>query len=292
MISESFDNSLEERLSSFYQDSNKFERLSIPFSNFYIEKLNKISDFHSSFFQNIVFYNHNNFEIDIWLEVFQETNSDYISKLKIEGIEKIFVQSVVIYEASKSLGLDFINFSKIQIDANERIRFALDLTKNNEVKVAVILKIFQENDHFKNLNEENYKEIFNNLIEKYSFFEEQFYLYRYSDFASSILSSYPIRELRNDTNIKINIRTPNLIYKRIIKKNLHFHFFSEDIFFLIIKNNNNNLPESIAKSIFKKNVKSTSDLIGTINELKLFVDKSSYNSVILVIDNLQKKKRH
>ena len=137
-------------LSLFDQLYDKFqlEEITIPFSTAKVERLNRILDLHSSYFRNIVAFDHNNFEITITLEKFDSENSLTPDK-RIPGdkIEKVFFQFIALYETAKSRGLDFIDFSCFNLDPEGNVRFSISLSKEIEPDLSTILPIFQNTKH-------------------------------------------------------------------------------------------------------------------------------------------------
>jgi len=260
----------------------------IPYSDSNLKRLNNIFNISSNFFQKIIFYNYNNFEIDILMEDLNEVNMKEIGELNKKNVEKLFVQFIIVFEISKSLEWDFIDFTRFEVLSDFGVRFSVSIRDNKELDIYNILRLFQKNRYFKDVNEKNYMR-FLNLIDKYKFENEHFYIYRYSDFASNILNLYPINELENNFNIKINIDTENNTQKRIIKGNLYKNLLSEDIFFVDINENYHSIPDLIS-GVFSKKVRlKKDDLIHTVSELKVYLDNSPFKSFVLIIDSFRSK---
>ncbi len=274
----------------------ELEELTIPFSDANLARLQFISNFHSNYFQNLVSFNHNNFEINILLERFSESSAGELITLDIEDLERLYVQFIAIYEISKSLDLHFLDLGRFQLTPDLKVRFPsllstkMDTNSNLDSKSNLrdILKVFQNSEHFKDLHERNYREKFTHLAARYKFNENQSYLYRFDDFAANILHSYPLNrsESSAQTNIKVKIRTSHHIQKKIIKNQLRSSFSSEDVFFMAIDNEASNLRASFAEIFLKKSAKSA-DFVKIFNELKIFLGKFSFKSLVLVIDHLK-----
>ena len=218
----------------------------IPYSDSNLKRLNNIFDINSNFFQKIISYSYNNFEIDILLEDLNESNIEGIHELSKKNAEKLYVQFIMVFEISKSIELDFIDFNKFEIFSDFVVRFSISICKEKELNIDNVLRLFQGNRYFKDVNEKNYMRFFNR-IDEYKFETENFYIYRYKDFASNILNLYPISELENNFNVRVNIDTKSITQKRIIKKNLYRNLLSEDLFFIDINGNYNNIPDLISK---------------------------------------------
>ncbi|MGD2091265.1 MAG: sigma 54-interacting transcriptional regulator [Candidatus Aminicenantes bacterium] len=269
------------------------EALKLPFSNANLKKIQTISNLHSNFFQNIIFYTHNNFEISALGDTFAAEESEGLSEdlasLGPEPIQRIFLQTIAVYQVSQSLGLDIIDFSVFRLRPNYTIQLPVFLSQEKVPSLKSLLEIFTKNKYFKDLNEKNFLEIFDRLRNKTFFDESQAYIYRYDDFASNILNTYPIAEPESNTRIKIKINTGNHTQKAIIKLNFFNHHFSEDIFFADLSNPADNLPDSIAHLIALPGKKGTpgEDFVSTINRFDLFLKKSSFTSLVLMIDRLR-----
>ena len=260
----------------------------IPYSDSNLKRLNNIFDINSNFFQKIISYSYNNFEIDILLEDLNESNIEGIHELSKKNAEKLYVQFIMVFEISKSIELDFIDFNKFEIFSDFVVRFSISICKEKELNIDNVLRLFQGNRYFKDVNEKNYMRFFNR-IDEYKFETENFYIYRYKDFASNILNLYPISELENNFNVRVNIDTKSITQKRIIKKNLYRNLLSEDLFFIDINGNYNNIPDLISKIFQKKNEPKKDDFVQTINELKIYLDKSPFKSFVLIIDYFKSK---
>ena len=189
----------------------------IPYSDSNLKRLNNIFDINSNFFQKIISYSYNNFEIDILLEDLNESNIEGIEELSKKNVEKLFTQFIMVFEISKSIGLDFIDFSRFEVLSDFRVKFSVSMCDSKELDIHNILRLFQKNRYFKGVTEKNYMRFFNR-IDKYKSETENFYIYRYKDFASNILNLYPLSELENNFNVRVNIDTKNITQKRIIKK--------------------------------------------------------------------------
>jgi hypothetical protein len=171
----------------------------------------------------MIFYTHNNFEISALGDTFEAQESkelvEKVASLGPEHIQKLFLQSMAVYQVSQSLGLDFIDFSVFSLLPNHTIQFPISLNQQKDHSLKDLLDIFTKNKHFKDLNEKNILDTFDRLREKTTFDENQAYIYRYDDFASNILDTYPIAEPEGNTRIKIKINTGNHNLKTIIKTN-------------------------------------------------------------------------
>jgi len=260
----------------------------IPYSDSNLKRLNTIFDINSNFFQKIISYSYNNFEIDILLEDLNESNIEGIEELSKKNAEKLFAQFIMVFEISKSIELDFIDFTRFEVLSDFRVKFSISMCDSKGLDIYNILRSFQKNRYFKGVNEKNYMRFFNR-IDKYKSETENFYIYRYKDFASNILNLYPISELENNFNVRVNIDTKNITQKRIIKKNLYRSLLSEDLFFIDISGNYNNIPDLISKIFHKDNESKKDDFVHTINELKIYLDKSPFKSFVLMIDYFKSK---
>jgi DNA-binding NtrC family response regulator len=271
-------------------NKSQLESLTIPYSTAKVERLNSILNLHSNYFQNIISLNHNNFEIRIILEKFETGWSRTINTtLPDNEVEKLFFQFITLYETSKARGFDFIDFSRFHFGPDCSVRFPISLSEEMEPDLSEILDIFQKHKKFKNLHERNYKDFFSDLSALYKFNESQSYLYRFSDFTTNILNSYPVTLSGSNTNVKIKIKTGHAVQEKIIKINLASSLGSDDIFLIYIDNETHSLPASISGILSGKAEPEHADFVNIINKLKLFLRQSSFQSLLLVIDNLKTK---
>lgn len=275
------------RLFNKIYDESRLEEFTIPYSTTNIERLNVILGLYSNFFQGIVSFTHNNFEIRILLEKFPGSGRLISETLRNSDIEKLFVQFIALFEMAKKLHLDFIDFNRFYVSKDFSVTFAVVLSKEINPDLRQILAIFQKHDRFKDLHERNYKDIFNDLSGRYKFNENQTYLYRYGDFTTNILDSYPLTRSGSSANIKIKIKTADINRDRIIKINLINSIVSEDVFLIYLDNEANNLPGSLAAILSEKSHREPKDFVKIINELKLFMKKSSFTSLLILIDDLK-----
>jgi transcriptional regulator with PAS, ATPase and Fis domain len=265
------------------------KKLNIPCSDANLRQVNIISNLHSNFFQTIGYYNHNNFEIDILIDAFNETPPSKLETLSVEQVEKVFVQLAALFNLAGEMDLDFIDFSRFQLQPDYTIKLPIRLEGKGEIEPDHMLHHFKKNSHFNDLNEKNYRDLFERLSGKYKFNRHQAYIYRYDGFASTILNAYPIEELKNESNIKIRIKTADPIQEKIIKLNLYKKYISNDIFFIDAADFSENLPRFFAELIPGKPQYNPDDLVKLINQLNLYLKKSAFKALVLVIDHLKTK---
>jgi len=265
------------------------KKLTIPYSDANLKQVNIISNFHSNFFQTIGYHNHNNFEIDILIDEFSETPPETLETLRVENVEKVFVQFIALFYIAGEMELDFIDFSRFHLQPDYTVKFPVRLSGKEEIEIKHLIRHFKKNKHFRDLNEKNYKDLFERLSEKYTFNRHQAYLYRYDIFSSAILNTYPIEESENEFNIKIRIKTTNPIHEKIAKLNLYKKYISNDIFFIDAADFSDNLSCFIANLIFDQPRYNPDDLVKLINQLNLYLKKSAYKALVLVIDHLKTK---
>ncbi len=269
-------------------EQDRLTRSTLPYSPGSFERAQRILNFHSNYFQQIVSLTHNNFEIDLLMEEFPGGAACSIDKtLPADDVEKLFVQFIALFEISRKLTLDFIDFSRFYIAPGGAITFPVVLSKECEPELGKILAVFKEHELFKNLHERNYAKIFDDLSGKYKFDEHRSYLYHFTDFNTGVLDSYPLTRPGGSNHIKIKIKTGNIIQQRIIKINLFHSLAAADVFFISVPNESNNLLAAFPGILGEKAATAPLDFVSAIDELKLFLKKSSYESLVLLIDNLK-----
>lgn len=291
--------------------------------------MNTFANLHSNLFQTIVYFNYNHFEIELWLDNSDDVEGatpEILETLENNVMERVFVQSLALWNMAKTLELDFIDFSHFQLlpePLPNKQRFysvkfpihmpltygthgtslthitqtSMENHKTNGTELNQLLAYIQKNKYFQNVNERNYIELFQRLKMKYSFSRIQAYLYKYDEFASALLNAYPIDELKNNANIKIKIKTSDTIQEKIVKRHLYRNYASEDIFFMDIGNHSpdGDLSQCIAKIISEPTGKgndssmSNNDPVSIIQRLDLFLRKSAFKSFVLIIDHLKSK---
>ncbi|MGE5342833.1 MAG: sigma 54-interacting transcriptional regulator [Candidatus Omnitrophota bacterium] len=281
----------------FDKPTSEHKEYIIPFSKENLEKIQRIANFHSIFFQRIVSYSHNNFEIRVHVEAFDEPPLawDQLEAFNADLIEPIFIQFMALYRISQNLGLDFIDFTHFRLlrhaTSHFSLQFSISPIEKKEAHFRSILHAFQKNPHFRNYNltEKNAREIFARLAGQYQFESGMAYIYRFDDFSSAMLNGYPLADLKNGANLKIRINTTDSVQKTIIRTNLYHTHWAEDICFVDIRETVPPvpLPVHIAR-ILPEDERQTSpdDVITTIHRLNLFLKKSSFKSMIWVIDHL------
>jgi transcriptional regulator with AAA-type ATPase domain len=253
-----------------------------------------------------VFYTHNNFEIRILAETCDDSTREM--EMGKQHIERLFVQFAAVYQAVESMGmeLDFIQLDKFRVLPGYGLQFPIALPGKkgtNPTHLEHALNRFTRNRYFNdlNLNEKNFRDIFNHLKNKYTFPANQAYIYRYDDFASNILNAYPLAELKSDTNLKIKIKTGSPIPKKMIKLNLYNNHISqsEDIFFADLRAGSPSHPASghlpylldalLAQKEKPDDRTDKDDFVAIIHRLNLFLKKSSFKSMVLMVDHLTGK---
>jgi transcriptional regulator with AAA-type ATPase domain len=269
----------------------------IPFSSASLEKIERIAHYHSSYLQNMVFYSHNNFEIHILTEASPGTQLQphELERLGPQAVERLFVQIMALYQAAQSLELDFIDFDSPSLLPGGQPQFSIihpGSPRPSPRSLDNILDMFRQNPHFKQLNpgSGDPRELFRQLESKYIFKPDQSYIYRYEDFAANILNTYPISELESGANLKININHTNPAQKRIIKTNLYHNHVAryDDVFLAALQPPPGQLPAAIAGLLPEEPEprEDGEDFVSIIDRLNLFLKKSTYRSMILMLDDI------
>jgi transcriptional regulator with PAS, ATPase and Fis domain len=296
-------------------------RVTIPFSEDNLKRVERISNFHSDLFQTIRSYSHNNFEIDIELEVIRDiegsigiSGNTAMVDLDREVVEELFLQFIALFNASITIEPYFIDFTGFRLFLLPRtpasspsctVKFPLRLSSDDEQgnTLARVLAPFQQNRFFKNLNEKNHAEIFRRLKGEYAFLPHRPYLYRCDEFASALLNTYPLDELKSDSNIKIRIKTVHPFQEIIIKQNLYKNYAAKDIFFLDIENYSgidslagvfssvlsgklHHVPRETGETC---DTHDPDDYAAMIDRFNYFLKESPYKSVVLLLRQLKSR---
>ena len=291
MKSERSKKPIEDKYHSLFReiaDSDLSPRV-ISFSDVYLNRLNEVFRFRSNLVQSLVFFYHNNFEISILAEAVIPSEANELYRLSAEDAGRIFVQTIAAYEMSKSLGLDFIDFSKFQISPDLSIKFSLALDGQEAASLTDIVGLFKQHQAFNDLDERNFKEVFLRLKRRHTLVEDYFYAYRYDDFASNILNQYPLTDLRHGANVKIKIKTENEIQKKLVRINLYQHLFSGDILFVNVDRKRHGVREALSRIVSEQwhAPDDFDDFVGLGEQIKFYLNTSSFQSIVLVVDCLE-----
>jgi predicted ATP-dependent protease len=269
----------------------------IPYSTANLETISHISNYYCSFFQQLISFKHNNFEINLELETLQLSDFNQLQHLTTEEIETLFLQSVVLYRIIKTMDLDFIDFKKMQIKPGLSLKFAILLPphiiptgKKKSAQLNELLELFKQNPHFESLSESNFMHLFYSLAGKYSFDENLIYAYRYSDLAAGLLKNYPVTNLRSGANIKININTPGSTLMHMVKQDIVNHQAAETVFMLDIFCQDSSIIQAMNHLIPDTYDTIPIDTIDAIDRLTRYLQQSSFTSTLLMINGLTSRK--
>jgi len=263
------------------------DRVVLPYSSVLLERLRFIFNYHAGCFQNLLLFSHNNFEIHAWLEKFSESPPGTIEQLSAGEFERAVVQFLAIYEMCRSQGFHFVDFRLFQFQPSTGPRFALALTGPGLPPVDEILAIFRGNPHYKNLPGHNADDCLTTLSRHHKFPETQSYAYRFDEFATAIIPSFPLGRQETNTAIKIKIKTVNPVQKRIIKLQLSHSFFSEGVFTLLIDNREDNLFGFFSTLLLGRNRPQPGDFAALGRAFEEYLGRSAARSAAILIDNLK-----
>lgn len=291
MKSERAKKPIEDRYQSLFREiaNTDLSPRVISFSDACLSRLNEVFRFRSNLVQGLVFFYHNNFEISILAEAVTPSEANELYRLSAEDAGRIFVQTIAAYEMSKSMGLDFIDFSKFQISPRLSIKFSLALDGQGTASLTDIVGLFKQHQAFNDLDERNFREVFLRLKRRHTLVEDYFYAYRYDDFASNILNQYPLTDLRHGTNVKIKIKTENEIQKKLVRINLYQHLFSEDILFVNIDRKRHGVREALSRIASEQGraPDDSDDFVALGEQIKFYLNTSSFQSIVLMVDCLE-----
>ena len=264
-------------------------KLSIPFTDDVLKRINSIADFHSNYFQSIFSYTHNNFEIDVLLEEFKETPLEYIKCLGAAQVESLFVRCSALFYLERELEPGIIDFSRIRVlpDGTFRFPFRMTSSDEDETTAAPLICLFRGNPHMKDLDETNHRAVFERLVRQYTFDRREAFVYRFNQFNSHYLTTFPITELKRETNIKIKIKTTEPGQESVIKRHLLRKFQSPEIFLVDASGLSHNLPQFMAQCLSDRFLYSADDPAAFIDKLNRWLQESAYQSFVLLVDHLK-----
>lgn len=268
-----------------------------PFSDENLKKILHISGFFSSFFPSIACFAHDNFEIRVLVEAADDSSFIIVDRttgmelFTPEQVELLFVQWMAVYHTVRELGIDFIDFSTFRVSHDSNIiRFPVRFTTGKTPPLKQLLHVFLENSHLKDLGltEKNSRDIYQRLSSGFISRLSDTYIYRYTDFASSILNSYPISELKENSHLKIRINPGEPIRETIIRTHIYNSYCTGDTFLIDIRESCGRILPLIIESLPEppEQLPAPDDYVSFISHLSSYLEKSSYRSVIILIGNL------
>lgn len=271
----------------------KYREYTIPFSESNLDWVEKVSRWHCSFFQGILFYRHNNFDIRIWVEepaevLFTSENIEH-ERLEPDVWERLQLQISALKQAAEELSpqLDYIDFSRFQVLPGNRIFFPVlfDFSprRHEEHKGNFLVGNGGDRSVSGCTRDEEGRS------RNYRFKDNEAYLYKYDDFAATILDAYPITGLRGGAPLKINIKTADGVRRDVIKTALYHRHWGDDVFFADLAYRAGGLPEAVAGLLPEEEEREPGmddrdDFVDIIHRLHLFLKKSSYRTMVLMLD--------
>ncbi len=292
---------------NIYKPPVPLKKQTIPYSDDNLKRVENISNLHSAFFRTIANYTHNNFEIDLWVgkPAPGEDTPQSLEDLGPEAVEQLFVQHIALFNLVRTVEPGFIDFSRFRLRPlpGAGVRYSpefpllLPSPRKKDVDTAQVIAPFQKNRHFRDLNEKNHADTFRRLREKYTFNPHQVYFYRFDEFASTLLSAYPIDELKSDSNIKIKINTAHPVQEKIVKLNLYKNHLAGDIFFLDVDgySDSDSLTDVFSRVLSEtlrfegRETAGSRGAANLIDGFNRFLKKSPYKSVLILLHQLKSK---
>lgn len=280
--------------------AKKLVEHTVPYTDLHLKAISAIANFRTLFFQNILFFHHNHFEIRFWADPFTPIKAGEMEKMTAAQIEPLYLQGIALYRMALSLGITFIDFKRCCLLPGDILQFAVffppavppERTKENTLKE--VLHLFQGNPAFTALSEANYLDYFYRLSGRYTFTEEKAYLYTCDDFAAAVLHHFPLTRVKNGANIRIHIKTPGVIPKQMAKADIITHVVwpAETVFLIDIGGEEGEtskgepLHQTLARLIPGLTPSAPDDYITIIDQLSLFMQQSSFTALLLLVDHL------
>lgn len=293
MIIDLFPEDSEKRTVSFLEKTHKYKLSTkkLVFSEENLEGIKNNYKIYSNFLQNIHYFSNTGFEIELLVDLVETGDPDSLSRLERTDIEFVFIQFISVYLLKKKFDIKFLNFRKFFIEKNSYVKFKLDPDKDNdEDDLMVITKIFRDNKRFKDIKKNQIIEIFRSLVPLYKFNKNNIWFYNYDDFATSIIDSYPISQLKGNENISIKVYVKDVVKKRFIKNNIFNNFLDKSSLLINIDSNVDDLFQYIYGIFSIKDDKRDSDFEKLFGNIKNFLKESTFTSIIFVIDTILNNK--
>jgi DNA-binding NtrC family response regulator len=250
--------------------------------------VHKIFAFQSNLMQNIVHFTPGNFQISILTEPFVPCPADTLHRLTRKEAKSALRQSIALCNAAREWDMDFLDFSTFQILPGGTLRFPWKLRAPNHPSPFACFPSLAKNRHLRGLNEGNYRDFIKNQAKIQEAAEFPGYLCRREDLASTRLQYRYPGTGKPSANAKIRIRTKFAWQKKVACNTLFHNLINEETLLLRIDLGSTALDECLSALCGRRNPGKNS-LAARGREFSLFLKRSVYQDVILVIDNLAKK---
>lgn len=287
MIIDLFPENSEKRAISYLEKVHKYQlsTIKIGFSEKKLDAIRSNYKIYSNFLQNIHYFTHNNFEIELLVDVVEGKGLEILSKLGKTEAEIVFLQFISLYLLKNKFNIKFLNFRKFYIDEKNFVKFKLDFDyREDKDDLSELTEIFRNSFRFKNINKSEIIEVFRSLVPIYRFDKNEAWFYIYDDFASSIIDSYPISILKGNENISIKVDVKDPVKKKFIKNNLFNNFLDKSSLLINIDSNVDNIFLYISRIFLKKETKKSTDFEKVFSNIGNFLKESTFTSIIFVID--------
>jgi transcriptional regulator with AAA-type ATPase domain/tetratricopeptide (TPR) repeat protein len=267
-------------------NGNEVQPLVLPSTPDNLKKAHAALNVLSNHVQNLVYYDHDPFEIHAWTEPLPEASPKTVDVLNPMEAKRIFLQAMAVAETADDLGIDFIDFSNPRVSLDRNVRFPLCLTRPRSPAVPQLRETFNQIPSFKNIGGDLTHPIFRRETAHYRFNEKESYFFKFDTFASHLLNSYSLTGIENEATIKIKIAAKHDRQKIALRNNLYHILHADDVPIVRIDLSETAIDRFFQEALFPKG--GGKKKIGEIlQEFGLFQKQSIYRKVILWIENLE-----
>jgi transcriptional regulator with AAA-type ATPase domain len=266
----------------------KLTQFTVPSTPENLARVHKIFAFQSNFMQNIVDFTPDNFHIRILAQPFTASRPDALLRLSAREADDLLRQFLAFLNGARGWDMDFLDFSRFQILPGPMLRFAWQLETGDFPRPAAWLPLLNKNRHLRDLDEGNYIEFLQQGRKTAIFPEFPVYLCRNWDFTSNLLHAHSQRNVKSGANAKIRINTKFPWQKTVIRNNLFHNLNDGETLLLKVDLESVRLSEYLS-SLYGQEKIAGENLAAQAQEFRLYLKKSVYQEIVLLIDNLAKK---
>jgi transcriptional regulator with PAS, ATPase and Fis domain len=253
-----------------------------------LARVHKIFAFQSNFMPNIIDFTPDNFQISILTQPFTPSRPEALSRLPAAQAENLLRQSLAFFNAAREWNMDFLDFSSFQLLPNRTLRFAWKLDERDLSSPPAFIPLFNRNRHLHGIGENNCREFLGRAGKTAASLPIPAFLCRREDFASNLLHSNFPRNVKSNANAKIRINTKFSWQKPIVGDNLFHNLKDERTLLLKIDLGSASLGGHLSSLCGRRNP-AKGDPAAQAQAFGLFLKKSVFQEVILLIDNLNAK---
>jgi len=261
----------------------KLSLLTVPGTPGNLARLHDIFAFQSSLLQNIVDVIPDSFQIRVLTQPFTPSPSAALSRLPAQVAVGALRQSLAFLATAREWRIDFVDFSCIQVLPSGAPRFGWKLEPQDLPLPGAIASLFERQGNGAGDRRRTFRD--NGLP---ALADSADYFCRREDFASNLLRSGPPGNLRSCANAKIRVNAKHPWQGTVARDNLFHNLNDAETLLLNIDLTDQTLASRLAALVGGKNA-AADDLAAQALEFRLFLKKSVFQRVILLLSHLARK---